>query len=119
MRREEIHEGFREPSVPDELADLREGDVLCDRHRRECYQVSGIDETGIGLKQDGEDFYIPSPLFVSWYGQRLFAIEESRSIETPEWCLKRPLNRASSADRSLNRTGFRPRHATSRSVRVE
>jgi len=69
-----------------ELATLQRGEVLCDRHRQECYQVSGIDTAGIALHRDGRDFYIPRSLFVSWYGQRLFSIEETRSIETPEWC---------------------------------
>lgn len=68
-----------------DLATLQEGDVLCDRHRRECYQVTTIDEAGVGLHRDGVEFYTPRSLFVTWYGQRLFSIEDT-TIETPEWC---------------------------------
>lgn len=76
----------RQPGVlPDELAALREGEILCDRHRRDCYRVAGVDETRVALHQDGTDFYIPCSLFVSWYGRRLFAIDGTRSIEAPTW----------------------------------
>jgi hypothetical protein len=76
-------------STPDYLAGLRRGDVLCDRHRRECYQVTSIDGTRIGLHRDGTDFFVPRSLFVSWHGRRLFPIEESRTIDTPDWCSPR------------------------------
>lgn len=69
-----------------ELTGLHEGEVLCDRHRRECYQVSGIDDAGVALQQDGTEFYIPRSLFVTWYPRRLFPIENTSSIDTPEWC---------------------------------
>lgn len=85
MRGNTEHEDLR---ARNELAALSEGDVLCDRHRRECYQVTAIDDDGIGLHQDGIDFYTPRPLFVTWYGQRLFAIDGNSSIETPVWCEK-------------------------------
>ena len=80
---------FRAVAVPDELADLREGDVLYDRHRRECYQVTGIDGTSVGLHQDGADFSIPRSLFLTWHRRRLFPIEESRGIDAPDWCSRR------------------------------
>ena len=64
----------------------REGEILCDRHRKECYQVSRIDEMGVALHRDGTDFYIPHSLFVTWYGRRLFPIDGSGSIALPEWC---------------------------------
>lgn len=70
----------------DELADLREGEVLCDRHRRECYQVSGVDDAGVALRQDGTEFYLPCSLFVTWYRRRLFELENATSIDAPEWC---------------------------------
>lgn len=77
---------YREESSPSSLVDAREGEVLCDRHRRECYRVETIDETGIVLHQDGTDFYIPHSLFVSWYGRRLFSTDETQSLDVPEWC---------------------------------
>lgn len=80
------HRERNEATPPDELSPLRAGDVLCDRHRRECYQVAGVDKVGVALHQDGTDFYVPRSLFVSWYGRRLFLIAESRSIDPPEWC---------------------------------
>lgn len=76
----------QEASSPSILVDAREGEVLCDRHRRECYRVESIDETGIVLHQAGTDFYIPHSLFVSWHGRRLFSTDKTQSIEAPEWC---------------------------------
>ena len=75
--------------LPNDLADLPEGEILYDRHRRECYQVTSVDDFGVALHQDGTDFYVPCSLFVSWYGRRLFSIDETRSIEAPEWCSRR------------------------------
>ena len=83
---EEAHRERGEVIPPNELAALQRGEILCDRHRQECYQVSGIDGAGVTLHRDGTDFYIPRSLFSSWYGRRLFSIEETRSIETPQWC---------------------------------
>ena len=74
----------KEGVPPDDLADLREGEILCDRHRRECYQVAGVDEIGIALHREGAEFYIPCSLFVNWYGRRLFPIEGT-SIEAPDY----------------------------------
>ena len=76
----------KEGVLPDGLADLREGEILCDRHRKKCYRVAGVDKIGIALHQEGTDFYVPRSLFVSWYGRRLFSIDKTRSIEAPEWC---------------------------------
>lgn len=75
-----------EASTRDEFADLREGEVLCDRHRQECYQVIGVDDTGVALRQEGTEFYIPRSLFVTCYRRRLFSIENATSIDTPDWC---------------------------------
>jgi hypothetical protein len=80
---------FRDASVPDELADLQEGAVLYDRHRRECYQVASIGETSVGLHRDGTDFSVPRSFLLTWYRRRLFPIEESRRIDAPEWCSRR------------------------------
>ena len=76
----------QETVPPGELATLQEGEVLCDRHRRECYQVVSIDKAGIALQQDEMSFYIPCSLFVSWYGRRLFPVERTSNIEAPAWC---------------------------------
>lgn len=70
----------------DYFVDLQEEDVLCDRHRQECYQVTGIDRTGIGLRQDGAEFFVPGSLFVILYKRRLFSINDTQSIDAPEWC---------------------------------
>jgi hypothetical protein len=86
MEVKERRQDREEASLPSDLTDLREGDILYDRHRRDCYQVDSVEQTGVGLHQDGTDFHIPHSLFVSWYGQRLFSIEQAQSIETPDWC---------------------------------
>ena len=82
---EEMNGERGETVPPNELATLQQGKVLCDRHRRECYQVNDVDAVGVALHRDGTDFYIPCSLFVSWYGQRLFSIKETRGVDTPEW----------------------------------
>lgn len=75
-----------ERAIPADLRTVEAGDVLCDRHRRECFQVCGIDSTGISLRQDGTRFYVPHSLFVPWYGSRLFPIAETTSTDLPDWC---------------------------------
>ena len=89
MEGEERQPASEEAVLPSGLDNLRVGDILCDRHRRDCYRVDGVDHTGVTLHQDGTDFHIPCSLFVSWHGHRLFSIEESRSIEPPDWCHRR------------------------------
>lgn len=74
-------------AIPAELGALEAGDVLWDRHRRECFQVGGIDAAGISLRQDGIRYYVPHSLFVPWYGSRLFPIAETTSTDLPEWCM--------------------------------
>ena len=86
MGQEGLKRDSEEESLPSDLAEVIEGEILFDRHRRECYQVAGIDRTGIALHQDGADFYVPCSLFVSWYGRRLFPIDGTGSIEVPKWC---------------------------------
>lgn len=78
--------GRRRPSAPSDLDDLSEGDVLYDRHRRDCYLVTGIDERAVALRQRNTEFYVPRSLFVPWYGSRLFPIEHATGLEAPEWC---------------------------------
>lgn len=78
------HTTGREVPSPNTHREVREGEVLYDRHRREYYRVDSVEPTGIALHQDGTDFYIPRSLFVSWYGRRLFSIDGTGSIEVPE-----------------------------------
>lgn len=54
---------LQEASSPSTLVDAREGEVLCDRHRRECYRV--------------ED------LFVSCHVRRLFSTGENTEYRSP------------------------------------
>lgn len=69
-----------------ELSTLTNGDVLCDRHRRDCYVVTTLDETAVGLQHQETEYALPPSLFVSMYGQRLFHIEETATLDTPDWC---------------------------------
>lgn len=71
--------------VPTELRALTTGEVLFDRHRREYFVTSRIDADGVGLRQRDTEFYIPHSLFVTWYGSRVFSIEETTSIDPPPW----------------------------------
>ena len=73
--------------MPADLGALEAGEVLCDRHRRECFQVLGIDDSGVSLRQEETRFYVPHSLFAPWYGLRLFPIAETTSTECPAWCV--------------------------------
>lgn len=68
-----------------ELDDIDEGDVLCDRRRQNCFIVTAIDDEGISLHNEDTEYYVPPTLFVCWYGSRVFPIEESESIDLPDW----------------------------------
>lgn len=74
-----------EAGRPIDLIDLAEGDVLYERHRRDCFVVSRIDREGIGLRQRDTDFYIPHSLFLPWYGSRLFHATETTTLDLPAW----------------------------------
>jgi hypothetical protein len=51
--------------------------------------VTGIDGTSVRLHRDGADFSVPRSFFLTWHRRRLFPIEESGSIDAPEWCSRR------------------------------
>jgi hypothetical protein len=71
---------------PPELSTLHEGDILCDRHRRDCYVVTDIDDDGVTLREHDREFVLPHSFFCPMYGHRVFHLEQSRTIEAPEWC---------------------------------
>ncbi len=83
--RDERH-GGDEHTIPADLAAIEAGDVLCDRHRRECFLVRGIDGAGVSLRQEEDTYYVPHSLFAPWYGSRLFPITETATTEPPDWC---------------------------------
>jgi hypothetical protein len=74
-----------ETAIPAEVSAIEKGEVLCDRHRKECFVVREVEERGTRLEQDGEDFYVPHSLLAPWLDSRLFAVEESESADLPEW----------------------------------
>jgi hypothetical protein len=68
-----------------DLADIDEGDVLCDRRRQNCFIVSGVEDDGIALRNEDTEYYVPPTLFVGWYGSRVFPVESSESVDLPNW----------------------------------
>jgi sirohydrochlorin ferrochelatase len=71
---------------PPELSTLHTGDILCDRHRRDCYVVTDIDAAGVTLRERDREFVLPYSLFCSVYDHRVFHIEQSQIIDAPTWC---------------------------------
>lgn len=61
------------------------GEVLCDRHRREYYIVTEVDDAGVSLGQDGIEYVVPHGIFCSLYPRRMFPLDESASIDPPAW----------------------------------
>lgn len=72
-------------AIPAEVAALETGEVLCDRHRKECFVVRDVEERGTRLERDDEEFYVPHSLLAPWLDSRLFAVEESESADLPAW----------------------------------
>ena len=72
-------------AIPTAVARLDTGQVLCDRHRKECFVVRTVEERGTRLEQDDEEFYVPHSLLAPWVDSRLFAVERSESTDLPEW----------------------------------
>ena len=72
-------------AIPAEVAALGTGEVLCDRHRKECFVVRDVEERGTRLERDDEEFHVPHSLLAPWLDSRLFAVEESESADLPEW----------------------------------
>jgi hypothetical protein len=73
------------PPLGSERTDIDPGDVLCDRHRKECFEVTSVDESGVALQRESTEFYIPHSLFAPWYGTRLHQIQDSTSTDSPDW----------------------------------
>jgi hypothetical protein len=74
-----------ETGIPTAVARLDAGQVLCDRHRKECFVVREVAARGTRLEQDGEEFFVPHSLLAPWVDSRLFAVEESESADLPDW----------------------------------
>lgn len=75
-----------EPAVvPTELSALTEETILYDRHRRDWYVVTNINDSGVGLRQTDSEYSIPHAFFCSLYKKRLVPLEEISSIELPSW----------------------------------
>lgn len=62
------------------------GDVICDRHRRDWYVITAVEDGAIELRDEGTEYRIPRSLFVSVYGKRLFDGGRTASLDPPEWC---------------------------------
>ena len=74
-----------EPDLPPDLADLAVGDVLRDRQHDSYFEVTSIDDHGVGLYDGETDFYVPHALFATKYGARLHPIDEAESLDPPDW----------------------------------
>ena len=74
---------------PPEIGDLAEDNVLYDRHRKEYFHVTAVEDDGVGLHQSGTDFYVPHSLYVTWQDTRLVPREELSDPGVPEWLGKR------------------------------
>jgi hypothetical protein len=72
-----------------EIADLTEDSVLYDRHRKEYFHVTAVDDGGVGLHQAGSDFYIPHSLYVTWQDTRLVPRDELSDPDIPAWVTER------------------------------
>jgi hypothetical protein len=88
------------PPLDIERADIEPGDVLCDRRLKECFKVASIDEHGVGLQYEDTEFYVPYSLFAPWYGSRLYHIEDSTTIDPPDWVLDELSDESDHADES-------------------
>jgi hypothetical protein len=77
--------GQANDGVPDPIAALEPGAVLRDRHRKEWFLVREVTDRGTRLEQDGEEFYVPHSLFVTWVDSRLFPVDESDTVDFPKW----------------------------------
>ena len=75
--------------VPPEIADLDEESVLYDRHRKEYFHVTAVEDGGVGLHQSGTDFCVPHSLYVTWQDTRLVPREELSDPDIPEWVKER------------------------------
>jgi hypothetical protein len=71
--------------IPTAVADLEPDEVLCDRHRKECFVVREVEHRGTHLEQDDADFFVPYSLLAPWVDSRLFSVDESESADLPEW----------------------------------
>lgn len=71
--------------TPPEIAQLEAESVLYDRHRKEYFVVTDVDDIGVGLHQSGTDFYVPHSLFVTWQDTRLVPSKELSDPDLPEW----------------------------------
>jgi hypothetical protein len=73
------------PTAETFLESLAPGDVMCDRRREECFEVRGLDDDGIALRHADQEFYVPHSLLAAWYGSRLFLLENTASLDRPDW----------------------------------
>ena len=71
--------------VPTEISALEDGAVLYDRHRKEYFVVTDVDEEGVGLHQSDTDFYVPHSLYVTWQDTRLIPTDELSNPDIPGW----------------------------------
>ena len=85
----ETREANDETNVPTEVARLERGQVLCDRHRKECFVVREVTKRGTHLEQESENFFVPHSLLAPWVDSRLFEIDESESADLPDWLSER------------------------------